>query len=289
MKRLKSERIFDFSNTIFLGVIVLLTIYPMWYVAVASISNANAVSCGDVMLWPVGLEFAAYEKVFGMKNIWIAYANTVFYSVAGTFVSMVLTVLGAYPLSKSRLKGRKIITFLVMVTMWFNPGIMPIYLNLRNLNLLDNRITIIIAFAVITFYVILMKTFFESVPEAMEESAKIDGANDWTVLFNIYLPLSVPALATLTMYYFVGRWNSYFWAMLVLTDPNKIPLQVLLKKLVVEMTTNNSDIVNIDITRMSKETIIYATIIIATIPMLALYPFIQKYFVKGIMVGAVKG
>jgi len=171
--------------------------------------------------------------------------------------------------------------------MWFSAGMVPTYFNFQRLGLLDSRLGILLCFAVSTFYMILMRTFFENVPQEMEESAVIDGANDFRILTNIYLPLSTSAIATLTMFYFVDRWNAFFWSLLLLRDPTKVPLQVVLRRLIVEASYSfeHFDVV----ANISEQTLIYATIIIAVIPMLVLYPFVQKFFVTGIMMGAVKG
>lgn len=224
-----------------------------------------------------------------MENIWTSYGNTIFYAVVGTAINIILTVLAAYPLSKRRLFGRRGIMLFLLITMWFNAGMMPTFLNIQNLGLYDSRWSILLFAAVSTYYVILLRTYFESIPDSMEESAKIDGANDLTILFKIYLPLSGPSIATITLYYFVGRWNAYFWSMLLLKDQSKIPLQVLLRRLIVETTFNLNEYADVGITTMTETTIVYSTIIVSVVPMLILYPFIQKYFVKGIMVGAVKG
>jgi putative aldouronate transport system permease protein len=289
MKRTAGEKAFSLINYIFMALLCAVTLYPLWYVIVASFSNPLAVSQGLVTLWPKGFELASFHKVVTTQNIWTAYGNTVFYSVVGTAINMALTVLGAYPLSKRRLRGRKGLMLFIMVTMWFSAGMMPTFLNFQDLNLYNTRLGILLCFAINTFYVVLMRTFFENVPDSMEESAKIDGASDWRILFGIYLPLSGPAIATLTMYYFVGRWNAFFWSMLLLKDQDKVPLQVLLRKLIVQVSYNVNEAIDMSATVMTEQTIVYATIVVAVIPMLILYPFIQKYFVKGIMVGAIKG
>lgn len=289
MRRSFGEKLFGAANTVFMLMLCFVTIYPLWYVIIASISDPLAVSTGAVTFLPKGFEPASFNKVFAMRNLWIAYGNTVFYSVIGTIISMVLTVLGAYALSKRRLKGRKVLMLFVLITMWFHAGMMPTFLNFKDLHLENSRLGILLCGAIDTFFVVLMRTFFESVPDSMEESAKIDGAKDVRILASIYLPLSVPALATLTMYYFVGRWNSYFWSMLLLKDQDKIPLQVLLKRLIVQVSYNVNEAVDMSASVMTEQTVVYATIVVAVIPMLVLYPFIQKFFVKGIMVGAIKG
>ncbi|MDR1600405.1 MAG: carbohydrate ABC transporter permease [Oscillospiraceae bacterium] len=270
-------------------IICAVTLYPLWYVLIASFSDPMAVSTGRVALLPHGFELASFNKVFGMRNIWTSYGNTIFYSVVGTAINMFLTVLGAYPLSRKRLRGRKMFAFAILITMWFNAGMMPAYLNFRSLGLYDTRWAILLCGAVNTFNVILMRTFFENVPDSMEESALIDGATDTSILTRVYLPLSVPALATLTMYYFVGRWNSYFWSMVLLQDQSKVPLQVLLRRLIVQIKFNVNDTVDMSASVMTEQTVVYATIVVAVLPMLMLYPFIQRFFIKGIMVGAIKG
>jgi putative aldouronate transport system permease protein len=289
LRRSNGERLFAVLNGLFMVLLMAITLYPLWYVAIASFSNPLSVSRGVVTLLPDGFELASYQRVFETRNIWTSYLNTIFYAVVGTAVSMLLTVLGAYPLSKRRLAGRKAFMFIILFTMWFGAGMMPTYLNFRELGLLDTRLGLILCFAVSTFNVILMRTFFENVPDSMEESAKMDGANDWHILFRIYMPLSVPALAAVTMYYFVGRWNSFFWAMLLLSDQSKVPLQVLLRRLIVQVTYAANEYADVSASTMTEQTIVYATIVVAVIPMLVLYPFIQKYFVKGVMIGAIKG
>lgn len=289
MNRTTGEKIFGVLNTVFMVLLIFVTLYPLYYVIISAFSEPTAVATGDVTLLPKGFELASFKKVVGMENIWTAYGNTIFYTVFGTLISMVLTILGAYPLSKRRMKGRKTITLFVLMTMWFSAGMMPIYQNFQTLHLLDTRLGILLCFAIDTFNVILLRTFFENVPDSMEESAKMDGANDWMILTRIYLPISGSAIATITMYYFVGRWNAFFWSMLLLKDQSLVPLQVLLRKLIVEVSYNVNEAVDMSASVMTEQTIVYATIVIAVVPMLLLYPFIQRFFVKGIMVGAIKG
>ncbi|MDG0810418.1 carbohydrate ABC transporter permease [Cohnella rhizosphaerae] len=230
MFQTRGEKVFNVINVSFMLLLMVIMLYPLYYVVIAAFSDPLAVSTGEVTILPKGFAMDSFHRVATMDRIWTAYGNTVFYSVIGTVISLTLTVLGAYPLSKRKLPGRKLITFFVLVTLWFNAGIMPTYLNFQQLGLLDTRLGILLCFAIDTFLVILMRTFFENVPDSMEESAKMDGANDWTILSRIYLPLSGPAIATITMYYFVGRWNAFFWSMMLLKDQDKVPLQVLLKK-----------------------------------------------------------
>lgn len=286
----RNERIFN-GSMIVAGIIVsIITLYPLFYVLIASVSKPIFVENGDVMFWVKGFTLASYKAAFLKDGIWIAYGNTIFYTVAGVFINMFFTTTMAYALSKERLPLRKFFTLMAIFTMWFNAGMIPLYMTFRDFNLLNTRTAIILGFAVNTYNLIIMKSFFEQVPKSLEEAAFIDGANNLKIFARIFLPLSKPALATVGMFYAVTRWNGYFWAMNLLQDDNKVPLQVLLKKLIVDRVANETEaaIVTAD-SLASPTTVIYAIIIIAIIPMMVAYPFVQKYFKKGATIGAVKG
>lgn len=285
----KGDKAFDIILYLFMALVVVVTIYPIWYITIASFSSNNAVTMGKVTLWVKEFTLESYKQVTSQKNLWIAYANTVFYSVFGTAVNMIMTILTGYALSKKWLPGRRFIMLFFLLSMWFGPGMMATYINYRDLGMVNNRWGMLLIGAISTYYTILMRSFFESIPEALEESARIDGANDFRILVQIYLPLSTAALMTISLYYFVGHWNAYFWSMILLQDDSKIPLQVMLKKLVVNMTGNSSETANMDFTVLSRETVVYATMVVAVLPMLVIYPFVQRFFVKGVMIGAVKG
>jgi putative aldouronate transport system permease protein len=289
MRMTREEKIFQVFNYLFLSLFSFMTVYPFLYVLAASLSSPSAVEGGRVFIIPDKLEFESYRRIFANKLIWISYANTIFYTVVGTLFSMFVTVTGAYALSKNTLMGKKFFMFMISLTLWFGAGMIPTYVNLTDLGLQNSRAAIIIPFALNTFYLILMRTYFQSIPEAMGESAKIDGANDITVLWKIILPLSVPALATIGLYYAVSRWNGWFWASVLLKDVNKIPLQVYLRKLIIEMNVSEEMLRSSDVEKITSTTVIYATIVVSILPILAAYPFIQKYFVKGIMLGSLKG
>lgn len=288
MKISRTEKTFSVINYIVLALIGLLTVYPLIYVLSASISSSEAVVLGKVLLLPREVTLSAYEKILSNKAIWIGYANSIFYTVVGTTVNLIVTISAAYPLSKKRLPGLKFLTIFFLLTMWFEAGMIPFFLNLKSLHLLDKRLTIIIAFAMTPFNMLLLRTFFASIPESLEEAAKVDGASDFYVLRKIYLPLSKAGLATVALFYGVSRWNGYFWNMIILRTDSKIPLQVILKKMIVESkiaeTLRDID-VNIS---YSTETLIYSTIVISVIPMLLIYPYIQKYFATGMLLGSVK-
>ncbi|MGE7823320.1 carbohydrate ABC transporter permease [Paenibacillus sp. NPDC093718] len=283
----RGEKIFYGCNYVLLSLIALATLYPFLYVLSASISSPEAVVTGEVLLFPKNLTIEAYQAVFAEKEMWSGYANTIFYTVVGTLTSMAFTICGAYALSKKRLFGRTFFNLLISFTMVFQAGMIPTYLNFRDLDLLDTRTGIILGFAITTYNVIILRAFFQSIPEEIEEAARIDGASEAGVLFRVVLPLSKAAIATITLFYAVSRWNGYFWAMILLKDTDKIPLQVLLNRLVVQMKP--SDTMLMDSAFSIGETIIYATIIVAVIPIVIVYPFIQKYFVKGVMIGSLKG
>lgn len=285
------EKIFQVFNYIFLTLFGVVMLYPLLYVFVASISDPQLVASGKIVLLPKGITLDAYKMVLANKEIWVSYGNTIIYAFGGTFLSLIFTALGGYPLSKRRLRGRRFFNLMFAFTMWFNGGIIPLFLTIKDYGLINSRWAILITFLIDTFNLILVRTYFESIPDTIEEAAKIDGANDWQILLNVYLPLAKPMLATIGLYYLVGKWNSYFWSMVLLRDESKIPLQVVLKKLIVNMTSAGAsqNNMNVESGGVVKETIIYTTIIVSVIPMLIIYPFLQKYFVKGIMVGAIKG
>ena len=287
--RTKGDLIFDVGNYLLMAILMLICVYPLWYVTIGSFSSASEVSMGNVVIWPKGFNLDAYKQTLSTDNILTSYANTIFYAVAGTALSMIFTVLGAYPISKQRLNGRKFFTIFFSISMWFSAGLMPSYVIYNMLGLIDTRTGVLMSGLMSTFNLIIMRTAFQGVPESLEESMKLDGASDTQILVHCYLPLTVPTFMTLVLFYFVTRWNTYFWPMIILKDNAKIPLQVILKKLVVEMQGLYENMEGQDITKISQETMVYATMVVAVAPMLILYPFIQKFFVKGVTVGAVKG
>ncbi|WP_244971196.1 carbohydrate ABC transporter permease [Vallitalea guaymasensis] len=285
-----NEKIFNGAMTVVGVIISIVALYPIFYVLIASLSKPIFVENGDVMFWFKGFNFESYKQAFMKDGIWIAYGNTIFYTVAGVFVNMLFTTTMAYALSRERLIFRKFFTLMAIFTMWFNAGMIPLYMTFKDFNLLDTRTAIIVGFAINTYNLVIMKSFFEQIPKSLEEAAFIDGANNLKIFSRIFLPLSKPALATVGMFYAVTRWNGYFWAMNLLQDDNKVPLQVLLKKLIVDKVANETEAAIVTANSLfSPTTVIYAIIIIAIIPMMIAYPFVQKYFKKGATVGAVKG
>ena len=284
------EKIFN-AVMVILGVLItFIALYPIYYVLISSFSTPFFVENGNVLLKIKEFTTASYEAVFKRDGLWTSYGNAVFYTVFGLMANMFFTTTMAYALSRKYLIGRKILTLFTVFTMWFSAGIIPTYMNFSNLGLLNTRTAIIFGFAIETYNLIIMKSFFEQVPEALEEAAFIDGAGHFRVFWNIYLPLSKPALATVGLFYGISRWNGYFWAMQLLKDDSKIPLQVFLKKLIVERVSNPSDAAIVTKASLTSPTTqVYALIILAIVPMIIVFPFIQKYFKSGLTVGGVKG
>lgn len=290
MKTTKGEKIFYVINAAFLCILTLLMIYPIVYVISASFSSSDAVNAGRVLLLPKECSLSAYKYVFAEKQIWLSYGNSIYYTLVGTAVSMAVTICGAYPLSKRVLPGKTLITFLVAFTMWFGAGLIPGYLNMRQLGLLDTRAALILGGACNAFNFILLRNFFMSIPPSLEEAADIDGASQMQILCRIYLPLSLPSLATVALFYAVGKWNDYFTPMVYLNKDSLIPLQVVIKKLIVDLqvSVDKNNSVDQMFESISEQTVVYASIVVSAVPMLIIYPFIQKFFIQGVMVGAIK-
>lgn len=291
MRISRGEKIFYIVNNIVLLVLGLVCLYPLVYVASSSISSTKAISTGAVVLWPVEPTLDAYKAVLKEPDIWLGYANSIYYTVVGTLLSMFLTVCGAYPLSKKKLRGKRIITFMMVLTIWFNAGTVPNYLNFVELGLLNTRFGVLMIGACLGTFVIIMRSFFQSIPDSLEEAARIDGAGHIRILLQIYLPLSKAAIATVALMYAISRWNSYFWPMILLSGATELqPLQVVLKRVLLEVTTSlTAGTGGEKITNYSAKMMSYAIIMVSVIPMLLVYPFIQKYFAKGVMLGSVKG
>lgn len=236
---------------------------------------------------PVGFSLAAYEKVFENSSIWRGYGNTIFYVIAGTGLNIMLTVLGAYFLSRKDVPGKKLIMIFIMFTMYFSGGMIPGFLNIQDLGLYNTRFALLLPGAISTFNLIIMRTAMMSIDASMEESARLDGASHFTILFRIMMPLTKATVAVLVLYYGVDHWNSWFPAMIYLEDKAKEPLQIVLRQILI--INDMSDMAVGEDTELISETIKHATILVSTVPILALYPFLQKYFTKGMMVGALKG
>jgi putative aldouronate transport system permease protein len=285
-----AEKCFDTINVVLLTLLMLLTVYPLIYVLFASVSDAGTLMGYKGMLWrPLGFSLDAYTNVFRNPMIVRGYGNTLFVVLAGLVLNITLTAFGAYALSRKSLRYRKPLMLFIIFTMFFSGGLIPLYLTVKGVGLIDSLWSLIIPTAINTFNLILMKTAFEAIPDALEESAKIDGANDFVILFRIVLPLSMPVIAVMLLYYGVGHWNSWFNAMIFLQERSLYPLQLVLRGILLQGETNANSGASDDDAAMLAATLKYATIIVATVPILFVYPFLQKYFVKGALIGAVKG
>ena len=284
----RGDKFFAIACTILVCIFTLSTLYPFIYIAAVSISSGFAVTAGQVTLTPVDITLAAYDRVLADPDFWNSYKNTFFYTFVGTAVSLCIVIPGAYALSRPQLIGRRFWNFVVAFTMWFNAGMIPFFLNMRDLGLLDSYFGIIIGFAVNAFNIILLRNFFEGIPPSFEEAARMDGANEFQVLWKVFIPLSKPAIATITLFCIVARWNGFFWAMVLLQDADKLPLQVYLRRIIVELTDDEEFVSSTLEALYSFETVSAAIMVCSIIPILMIYPFIQKYFNKGIMLGGVK-
>jgi putative aldouronate transport system permease protein len=267
-------------------------ILPFLNIISVSLSSSSSILQGRVTIYPQNLNFDAYIAVISNRALLRAYGNTLYVVTLGTASSLLMTMLAAYPLSKKSLPGVKWITFMITLTMWFSGGMIPLFLVVKNVGLYNTRFALFVPGLIAAFNVIVMRNFFESLPDSLEESARIDGAHDFTILFRIVVPLSKPVLATVTLWLAVGLWNSFFAPLLYLQDNTKYTLQLVLRDIILQ---NSAYEYGMDVLQQSErldlisDSIRYATIMFSIVPMLMAYPFIQKYFVKGIMLGSVKG
>jgi putative aldouronate transport system permease protein len=291
IKPTRGERTFNVLNIVLLLGLVLVSAYPLVYVVFASLSEpSELVANRGALVRPLGLTLDAYRLVLQNPMIAIGYRNTLFYVIAGTALNISLTCLGAYALSRQNVMLKKPITILIVFTLFFNGGLIPTYLLVgQTLQMQDTVWALIVPTAINTFNLIILKTAFESVPASLEEAARIDGANDFTILFRIVLPLSLPALAVVILFYAVGHWNAYFNALIYIRSRDLYPLQLVLREILI---TSNVESMTTSVasgdTFQIGQTIKYATIVVATVPILLIYPFLQKYFVKGALIGAIK-
>lgn len=284
----RGDKLFVRLNMVLIALFALSTLYPFIYIAAVSFSQGQEAAAGNVVLTPIGFTVAAYQRVLSEPLFWSSYMNTFIYTFGGTFVSLLIIIPGAYALSRPQLIGRRFWNLLVAFTMWFNAGLIPFFLNVRDLNLLDSYFGIIIAFACNAFNIILLRNFFEAIPSSFEEAARMDGANEFQVLRKVYIPLSKPAIATIILFCMVARWNGFFWAMVLLKDEQKIPLQVYLRQVIATLQDDEEFGASLLNASYSSETVTAAIMVCSIIPVLIFYPFIQKYFNKGILLGGVK-
>ncbi|RKN85834.1 carbohydrate ABC transporter permease [Paenibacillus ginsengarvi] len=282
---------FDIINGLIMLGVVFLMLYPLYYMAIISISAGGPVSRGEVSFYPVQLSFKAYEVIFSSAPIVQAYQNTLLYTSLGVAINLIMTGLCAYPLSRNHFYGKHIFAMLIVFTMFFDGGMIPRYLVVDSLGLLNSVWAIVLPPAINVFYMVMMRTFFQAIPEALIESAHIDGANDLKVFWKVVIPLSAPLIATMVLFYAVGHWNSFFSALIYLNESSKFPIQLILRNIVIQGDTSaqSTEMSGVVGTMVVDQNIKYAVVMIAILPILVLYPFLQKYFVKGSMVGSLKG
>ncbi len=284
-----SWRIFNVFNIIFMCATMLVMFYPVWHVLMASFSNSGMLMKNTrLLLKPAGFSWSAYEYVVTNPMIPIGYRNTLIIVVVGTAINLLMTMLSAYFLSRKNQTVTKAAMIFVMITMFFSGGMIPGFLNIKDLGIYDTLWALMLPTAVSVFNTIILRTAFMGVPDSLEESATIDGAGDLTILFRIYVPLSGAVLAVLVLYYGVGHWNSWFNAMLYLQNRKLQPLQLVLRQILIQNDVSDMIQQSTDEEQIA-ETIKYAVIVVATVPILSIYPFLQRYFVQGVLVGAVKG
>ena len=290
----RGDRVFMALDYAILGLFGLLVLYPIIYVLSSSFSDPKRIMEGRVWLLPVDFTFKGYEAAFQYSWIWSGFGNSVLYALCGTLLGLVMTTMCAYPLSRRDLRGHAAIMFFMSFTLWFSGGMIPTYLQVRNLGLLNHRTAMLIPSAMSVYNMIIMRTYIQnSIPYDLFESARLDGCNDLQYLFHIVIPLSKPVLAVLALYYAVWYWNTYFYAFLYLSDRHHFPLQLILREIIqlnkAEDMLNNTNLADIEDRLYMSELLKYTSIVISTLPAIIVYPFVQKHFVKGIMIGAIKG
>lgn len=293
IKTTGSDRVFEITVLLLIIAFLVLVLYPLIYVLSSSFSSGKAVTAGKVLLWPVNFSIEGYRLVFANTRVWLGYKNTIFYAVVGTMINLILTILAAYPLSRKNFQGRTFFTIFFTIPMFFGGGLIPTYILMSNLGLVNTRSVLLLSGALGIYNMILTRTFFQnSIPNELLESAKMDGISDIGYLFKIVLPLSKAIISVITLYYLVGHWNSYFSAMIYLRNRDLQPLQLILRDIL--------SAASIDLSTISDPALIakaagmadvmkYALIVVSSLPMLIIYPFVQKFFEKGVMIGSLKG
>lgn len=292
-KRSAGDRVGDIIIGIFLGLMVIITIYPFWHVIMYSLSDSHASMSGGIFLWPRDPSLLSYQQLLSTRQIYICYRNSILKTLVGTSIALLMTSLTAYPLSVRRFKGRNFFSMMIFFTMLFSGGMIPTYLLIRDLHLLDTFWVYVLPGAVSAYNMFILRNFFQSIPASLEESAHLDGANPFQILFKIVIPLSLPALAALAMFYGVGLWNGYMDNVLYVNDQSLQLLQNYLRQLIASAGAKSgtiSEMSNVGAAaRLTEETVKMTVITVSVVPVLIVYPFLQKYYTKGVMVGSVKG
>lgn len=292
-RKTKGDVVFDIINYTLLTIGMLLILYPLYFVLIASFSDPNLIYSGDIWLLPKGLTLDGYERIFGDSAIWVGYGNSLLYAIVGTAVSVSITLMAAYPLARKDFIGRGLFMWFFMFTMFFGGGLIPTYLLIKDLNMINTIWALVIPGAAGVFNIIIVRTFFQStIPDEMREAAFIDGCSNTRFFLGMVLPLSKPIIAVMVLYHVVGFWNGFFDAMIYLNEESKFPLQLVLRNILVQNQVNSSMMIDVESYAAKlrvTELIKYGVIIIASLPLLILYPFLQRYFVKGVMIGSIKG
>jgi multiple sugar transport system permease protein/putative aldouronate transport system permease protein len=289
----RQDRAFNTVNTVFLSICFLVVLYPLLYVVSNSFSSPEAVISGRVWLWPVQPSLEGYELVFESGEIWRGYANTIFYTFFGTMINVVLTVMLAYPLSRRDFAGRNAIMFMVTFTMMFSGGIIPTFLLVRSLGILNTRWAMLLPNAITVWNVIITRTYFQTnIPVELLESAELDGCSNTRFILAVVVPLSGAIVAVITLFYAVMHWNTFFSALIYLRDSKLYPLQIILRAILLENQIDYTIVTNIEqeeARQMIASLLKFSLIVVASVPVLVIYPFVQKYFVQGVLIGALKG
>jgi len=285
---------FDLMTHAVIGIFLILIIYPLWYVIIASISNPIRILQTSFLLVPREFNLKAYERVFQNSDIWSSYWNTIKYTFTGTAINIVMTILGGYTLSRRDFYGRNFFTFMFVFTMFFSGGLIPFYLVVRDLRMTNTFWSMVIPNAVATYYIILARTFFQTrVPLELQESARIDGCTNFMLLIKVVIPLSTPFISVIALFYSIGHWNSYFNALIFLSDRARWSLQLVLREILVQAQMDSMMAAATDEGYadriLMREGLRYSTVVVASVPLLAVYPFLQRFFKEGILVGALKG
>jgi len=285
------DKTFLITIYILLSLVALVVIYPLIFIVSSSISSPAAVTSGRVWLWPVDISFNGYKALFNTPEILIGYGNSIFYTVAGTLISVALTIMIAYPLSRKTFFGRNTLMMIITFTMIFSGGLIPTYMVVKQLHLIDTRLALLIPNAIWVWQVIIARSFFQSsIPEELLEASEIDGCSDMRFIWSVVLPLSKPIIAVLVLMYAVGQWNAYFDALIYLKSADLFPLQLILRSIIIQNNGSGAmDVAKMVERQQLTELLKYSLIVVATLPVLVIYPFVQRHFVQGMLVGSVKG
>jgi multiple sugar transport system permease protein/putative aldouronate transport system permease protein len=296
MRRIRTssrDRTFELVNNALLAVALITVGYPLIYIVSASFSSTQAVVGGRVWLWPVEFSLLGYQTIFEYRAVWNAYANTVFYTVFGTAINVVLTIMAAYPLSRRDLQGRNLFMFMITFTMIFSGGLIPTYLLVRGLGMLNTRWVMMIPNAIAAWNIIITRTYYQStIPDELHEAAQLDGCSDVRFLMSVVVPLSGAITAVNALFYAVAHWNAFFNAFIYLSKDELYPLQIILREVLIQNDFDNeafTDVSDQETREGLRELLKFSLIIVASVPVLCIYPFVQKYFVRGVMIGSIKG